>query len=93
MDGIELKFEDDALKEIVRETMVRKTGARGLRSVMEKTLQKAMFEMPGSGNKEFVVTAEIVKNGLKAPEKKPADKTVALDAGAETAKKTRKKAS
>jgi ATP-dependent Clp protease ATP-binding subunit ClpX len=49
--------------------------------------------MPGSGNKEFVVTAEIVKNGLKAPEKKTADKTVALDAGAETAKKTRKKAS
>jgi ATP-dependent Clp protease ATP-binding subunit ClpX len=60
---------------------------------MEKTLQKAMFEMPGSGNKEFVVTAEIVKNGLKAPEKKSADKTVALNAGAETAKKSRKKAS
>lgn len=83
MDGIELKFEDDALKEIVRETMVRKTGARGLRSVMEKTLQRAMFEMPGSGNKQFVVTAEIVKNGLKAPEKKLI----------ELPKKNRKKAS
>ena len=83
MDGIELKFEDDALKEIVRETMARKTGARGLRSVMEKTLQKAMFEMPGSGNKEFVVTAEIVKNGLKAPDTK----------SAEPAKKNRKKVS
>jgi ATP-dependent Clp protease ATP-binding subunit ClpX len=83
MDGIELKFEDDALKEIVHETMARKTGARGLRSVMEKTLQKAMFEMPGSGNKQFVVTAEIVKSGLQAPsEKKP-----------ESAKKSRKKAS
>jgi len=93
MDGIELKFEDDALKEIVRETMVRKTGARGLRSVMEKTLQRAMFEMPGSGNKEFVVTAEIVKNGLKAPDKKSAEKTVVLDAAVESAKKTRKKAS
>ncbi len=83
MDGIELQFDDDALKEIVRETMVRKTGARGLRSVMEKTLQRAMFEMPGSGHKQFTVTAEIVKNGLKAPEKKPA----------EVAKKIRKKAS
>ena len=83
MDGIELKFEDDALKEIVRETMVRKTGARGLRSVMEKTLQRAMFEMPGSENKQFIVTADIVKNGLKAPEKKTL----------ELVKKPRKKAS
>ena len=86
MDGIELKFEDDALREIVRETMVRKTGARGLRSVMEKTLQRAMFEMPGSGNKEFVVTAEIVKNGLKAPDKKSADKTLALEVAGDAAK-------
>ena len=84
---------EDAFKEIVRETMVRKTGARGLRSVMEKTLQRAMFEMPGSGNKEFVVTAEIVKNGLKSPDKKSAEKTVVLDAAVESAKKTRKKAS
>ena len=83
MDGIELKFEDDALKEIVHETMARKTGARGLRSVMEKTLQKAMFEMPGSGNKQYVVTAEIVKSGLQAP----------LEKKSESAKKSRKKAS
>lgn len=64
MDGIELEFTDDALKEIVRETMNRKTGARGLRSVMERTLQKAMFAMPGSDVKKLVITAEIVKNGL-----------------------------
>ena len=64
MDGIELEFTDDALKEIVRETMSRKTGARGLRSVMEKTLQQAMFEMPGSDVKKLVITAEMVKNGL-----------------------------
>ena len=64
MDGIELEFTDDALKEIVRETMSRKTGARGLRSVMERTLQKAMFTMPGSDVKKLVITAEIVKNGL-----------------------------
>jgi len=69
MDNIELEFTDDALKEIVRETMSRKTGARGLRSVMEKTLQKAMFEMPGSGTKKLVVNAEIVKKGLEAPSK------------------------
>ena len=77
MDGIDLEFTDDALKEIVRETMSRKTGARGLRSVMEKTLQQAMFTMPGSDVKQLVITAEMVKNGLKpitVAGKKPAKK-------------------
>ena len=64
MDGIELDFTDDALTEIVSETMSRKTGARGLRSVMEKALQQAMFEMPGSGSKKLVLTAEIIRKGL-----------------------------
>ena len=66
MDGVELDFTDDALKEIVHETISRKTGARGLRSVMERTLQKAMFEVPGSEVKKLVITAEIVKNGLSS---------------------------
>ena len=64
MDGIELEFTDEALKEIVRETMSRKTGARGLRSVMEKSLQQAMFEMPGTGAKKLVLTDEIIRRGL-----------------------------
>ncbi|MCQ2124875.1 MAG: ATP-dependent Clp protease ATP-binding subunit ClpX [Fibrobacter sp.] len=79
MDGIELEFEDDALKEIVRETMVRKTGARGLRSVMEKALQRYMFEMPGTENKKLLLTADMVKK--------------ALNPSSETPKKSRKKAS
>lgn len=66
MDGVELEFTEDALKEIVHETISRKTGARGLRSVMERTLQKAMFEVPGSELKKLVITAEIVKNGLSS---------------------------
>ena len=70
MDNIKLEFEDDALKEIVRETMARKTGARGLRSVMERVLQQAMFKMPGSGEKKFTVTVEMVKEGLKHNKKK-----------------------
>ena len=64
MDGIELDFTDEALKEIVRETISRKTGARGLRSVMEKSLQQAMFEMPGTGAKKLVLTDEIIRRGL-----------------------------
>ncbi|MCF0215927.1 MAG: ATP-dependent Clp protease ATP-binding subunit ClpX [Fibrobacteraceae bacterium] len=83
MDGIDLEFTEDALKEIVRETMVRKTGARGLRSVMEKALQQAMFEMPGSSTKKVVLTAEMIKQGLNPitvsdkKGKKKADKNVA----------------
>jgi ATP-dependent Clp protease ATP-binding subunit ClpX len=64
MDNIKLEFEDDALKEIVRETMTRKTGARGLRSVMERVLQQAMFKMPGSGEKKMTLTTEMVKASL-----------------------------
>ncbi|MBR2058180.1 ATP-dependent Clp protease ATP-binding subunit ClpX [Fibrobacter sp.] len=78
MDGIELSFTDDALKEIVHETMSRKTGARGLRSVMERTLQKAMFTMPGSDVKKLVVTADTVKKGLAvaSEEVSPEDNSV-----------------
>ena len=78
MDGIELSFTDDALKEIVHETMSRKTGARGLRSVMERTLQKAMFTMPGSDVKKLVVTADTVKKGLAvaSEEASPEDNSV-----------------
>jgi ATP-dependent Clp protease ATP-binding subunit ClpX len=64
MDNIKLEFEDDALKEIVRETMTRKTGARGLRSVMERVLQQSMFKMPGSGEKKLTLTTEMVKASL-----------------------------
>jgi ATP-dependent Clp protease ATP-binding subunit ClpX len=85
MDGIELEFSEDALKEIVHETMTRKTGARGLRSVMERTLQKAMFTMPGSDVKKLVITAEMVKLGLSPMGVSKSD--------AEPAKKSRKKAS
>ena len=50
--------------------MTRKTCARGLRSVMERVLQQAMFKMPGSGEKKFTVTVEMVKEGLKHNKKK-----------------------
>ena len=79
MDNIKLEFEDEALKEIVRETMTRKTGARGLRSVMERVLQQSMFKMPGSGEKKLTLTTEMVKASLYS---KPSS-------GGGTAKKTK----
>lgn len=83
MDEIKVSFEEDALREIVRQTMERKTGARGLRSVLEKSLQHAMFNLPGSEQKELIITRALVREGLGLAssleniKKEPADKNVA----------------
>ena len=67
MDGITLLFEDDALRAIAKETMDKKTGARGLRGVMESVLQPIMFEMPSDYTiKKIVITEDVVK-GTKKP--------------------------
>ncbi len=64
MDGIELTFAEDGIAEIVSCTMQRKTGARGLRSVVERVLQNAMYELPGSETKKLVVDSALVKKAL-----------------------------
>ena len=46
-DGVELRFDDDALEAIAEVALDRGTGARGLRSICEKVLRDAMFEVPG----------------------------------------------
>ena len=66
MDDVELVFEDDALTAIAEETIKRKTGARGLRSIIEKILQDAMFSVPSDQMAErVIVTKECVTNGAK----------------------------
>ena len=66
MDGIDLKFEDDALDLIVKHTICNKTGARGLRNTMEDVMAKAMFELPSSGKTEYIVNKEEVERRLAA---------------------------
>ena len=62
MDGIELVFEASALEEIAELTVKRKTGARGLRSIIEGVLQKYMFEAPSDETiKKLIITANAVK--------------------------------
>jgi len=62
MDEIELEFSDDALIEMAKETLEKKTGARGLRGVMEKVLQPVMFTSPSDSKVEkIVITAACVK--------------------------------
>lgn len=58
-DGIELEFEPEVLQEIAQETIKRKTGARGLSSIMEELLQDAMFRLPSEPDVEKC----IVKKG------------------------------
>lgn len=60
-EGVELKFEDDALKAVAQEAMVRKTGARGLRSVLERAMLNIMYEIPSKTNvKECTITKEVI---------------------------------
>ena len=62
LDGISLKFENEAIRSIAKEAIKRETGARGLRSIMEKTLQDLMFELPGNDDiKECLITSGFVE--------------------------------
>ncbi len=59
MDGAKLTFEDEALQLIAREAIQRKTGARGLRSILERVMRNVMFEVPSiGGNTLCTVTKE-----------------------------------
>ncbi len=62
MENVGLTFSDDALKAIARKAIARKTGARGLRSIMEAILLETMFELPTyQGVEEVVVSGEVVE--------------------------------
>lgn len=62
LDGIKLTFEDDAIKEIAKEAVDKKSGARGLRGILEKTMLDVMFEMPSREDvEEVIITKDTVK--------------------------------
>jgi ATP-dependent Clp protease ATP-binding subunit ClpX len=62
MEGISLSFSEDALKTISRKAISRKTGARGLRSIMEAILLDTMFDLPGMrGVTEVVINGEVAE--------------------------------
>ncbi|NLM91052.1 MAG: ATP-dependent Clp protease ATP-binding subunit ClpX [Candidatus Cloacimonetes bacterium] len=61
MDGVRLEFSEEALKEIARTAIKQKTGARGLRSIMEKFMLKIMFSIPDRSDIEScIITPEVV---------------------------------
>ncbi|HEY8498927.1 MAG TPA: ATP-dependent Clp protease ATP-binding subunit ClpX [Limnochordales bacterium] len=62
MDGVELEFTDDAIRAIARKAMERKSGARGLRAIIEEIMLDVMFEVPSAGDvKKCTVTADVVE--------------------------------
>lgn len=69
MDDVKLEFEKDALKELARLAIVRKTGARGLRSILEDIMLDIMFDLPKYKNKTITISKEVV---LKTKEPKVA---------------------
>ncbi len=63
MDGVQLEFEDDALNEIAKLAIERKTGARGLRAILEGIMLEVMYEVPSRSDvKKCVITKDTVRN-------------------------------
>ena len=79
LEGVELVFEPDALHEIARKALARKTGARGLRSICEELLQQTMFDLPSEeGVLRVIVTAAAVR-GEEQPRRVYAGSDIDLD--------------
>jgi len=66
MDDVRLDFTEDALKAIAHKAVARKTGARGLRSIMESILLEPMFELPGlEGVESMVISRDVIDNAAR----------------------------
>lgn len=65
IDGAELTFEKDALEEVADLAIKRKTGARGLRAIMEEIMIDIMYELPELSGYEVVITKDVVVDGAK----------------------------
>lgn len=77
-DGIELEFDQDALKEVALMAMKRKTGARGLRAILEQTMLDMMYDIPSNEKvNKIIITREFIRGDekpklLEGPKKMPA---------------------
>ena len=66
LDGAKLTFKENALKEIAQKAISKKTGARGLRSILETILLDSMFELPEMNDvEEIIINSDVVENGNK----------------------------
>lgn len=76
LDGVKLEFKKEALEAVADITLQRKTGARGLRSVLEGVLENLMFTVPSDSTVEkIIITEDSVKNGSEPIILRNANKT------------------
>jgi ATP-dependent Clp protease ATP-binding subunit ClpX len=61
IDDVELNFEEDALKAIATKSIKRKTGARGLRAILEENMIDIMYELPEYAGYEVLITKEVIE--------------------------------
>lgn len=79
LDGVKLVFDDEAIRLIAREALQRNSGARGLRSILEKLMRSVMYEAPSfNGNATCYITKEVVQFNR--------DPVISLDSGRSSAK-------
>ncbi len=67
LEGVELEFEPEAVKSIAKQSFERKTGARGLRAVMEHTMMDTMYEIPSEDEVQTVIVTEAAAKGEEKP--------------------------
>ena len=67
MEGVELDIREEALSEIAKKAIERKTGARGLRSILEDILMETMYKMPSEDSLQKVVLDATVVRGESEP--------------------------
>jgi len=65
IDEVELNFEDDALLAIAKKSIKRKTGARGLRAILEENMIDIMYELPEYAGYEVLITKEVIDDGAE----------------------------
>ncbi|HJO65548.1 MAG TPA: ATP-dependent Clp protease ATP-binding subunit ClpX, partial [Sphingomonas sanguinis] len=82
MENVELDFTDDALTTVAKKAIERKTGARGLRSILEGILLDTMFDLPGMDGVDEVMVDKDVVEGRKEPIRVYAEKAKKTDGAA-----------
>jgi ATP-dependent Clp protease ATP-binding subunit ClpX len=64
IDDVELTFDKEALSAVAAKALARKTGARGLRAIMEETMGETMYELPEYSGYEVLITKEVVEDNV-----------------------------
>ena len=66
LDGAELVFEEDAIRAIASQAIERKSGARGLRSIIENAMLDTLFDLPGRKDiRKCIITKDVIEKGEK----------------------------